>query len=183
MEGSVKRMSTRVIIWPPTLEYVPKQIKNSNLTMYADNHQMHISGKDMHTIENTLNTEAQVASSWYKNNSLQANHDKFHILAINPRQHNTSENKNDTTLCIDCHEIPSKEHIKLLGVYMDEKFNFNKQISEVCKKAEIFRFKNKAYNLRNSDFEIPRFETISFGKHSIRYLGPYIWWKRSNIKR
>ena len=97
--------------------------------MYADNHQMHISGKDMHTIENTLNTEAQVASSWYKNNFLQANHDKFHILAINPRQHNTSENKNDTTLCIDSHEIPSKEHIKLLGVYLDENLNFNKQIS------------------------------------------------------
>ena len=29
--------------------------------------------------------------------------------------------------------------------------------------AEIFRFKNKAYNLRNSNFEIPSFETISYG--------------------
>ena len=33
------------------------------------------------------------------------------------------------------HKIPSKEHIKLLGVYLDENLNFNKQISEVCKKA------------------------------------------------
>ena len=49
--------------------------------------------------------------------------------------------------------------------------------------AEIFRFKNKAYNLRNSDFEILRFETISYGKHSIRYLGLYIWATLSKIDK
>lgn len=68
--------------------------------MYADNHQMHILGKDMHTIEDTLKTEVLVASSWY-----QANHDKFQILTIKYRQHNTSDNKSDITLCIDGHEI------------------------------------------------------------------------------
>ena len=45
------------------------------------------------------------------------------------------------------HKIPSKEHIKLLGVYLDENLNFNKQISEVCKKASqragvLFRLRN-----------------------------------------
>ena len=49
--------------------------------------------------------------------------------------------------------------------------------------AEIFRFKTKAYNLRNSDFEIPRFETIRYGKNSIRYLGPYVWAKLSKIDK
>ena len=49
--------------------------------------------------------------------------------------------------------------------------------------AEIFRFENKAYNLRNRDFGIPTFETITYGKHSIRYLGPYIWAKRSKIDK
>ena len=49
--------------------------------------------------------------------------------------------------------------------------------------AEFFRFKNEAHNLRNSDFEIPRFETTSDGKHSIRYLGPYIWAKLSKIDK
>ena len=33
------------------------------------------------------------------------------------------------------------------------------------------------YNLRNSDFMGPRFNTITFGKHSIKYLGPYLWRK------
>ena len=36
------------------------------------------------------------------------------------------------------------------------------------------------YNLRNSDFRIPRFNTVTYGKHSIRYIGPLLW---SNISR
>ena len=33
------------------------------------------------------------------------------------------------------------------------------------------------YNLRNSDFFIPRFNTVKYGRHSIRYLGPFLWSK------
>jgi hypothetical protein len=33
--------------------------------------------------------------------------------------------------------------------------------------------KTRSYNLRNSDFRIPRFNTVKYGKHSIRYLGPF----------
>ena len=30
---------------------------------------------------------------------------------------------------------------------------------------------------------IPRFNTITFGKHSIKYLGPYLWRKRATCRR
>ena len=33
------------------------------------------------------------------------------------------------------------------------------------------------YRLSNSDFELPRFNTVRFGKHSSRYLGPHQWEK------
>ena len=33
------------------------------------------------------------------------------------------------------------------------------------------------YNLRNSDFTIPSFKTVKYGKHSLRYFGPYLWSK------
>ena len=35
----------------------------------------------------------------------------------------------------------------------------------------------KDRTLRNSNFMIPRFNTITFGKYSIKYLGPYLWRK------
>ena len=37
--------------------------------------------------------------------------------------------------------------------------------------------------LRNHDFTIPRFNTVSFGKHSFRYMDPKVWSSvPSNVK-
>ena len=44
-------------------------------------------------------------------------------------------------------------------------------------------FKNKVYSLRNADFDIPRYSTVRYGKHSIRYLGPYLWSRLSPSDR
>ena len=42
---------------------------------------------------------------------------------------------------------------------------------------ELFKQKSISYSLRNSNFEIPTFNTINYGKHSLRYQGPHIWSK------
>ena len=40
------------------------------------------------------------------------------------------------------------------------------------------------YKLRNHDFTIPRFNTVSFGKHSFRYRGPKVWSSvTSNVRK
>lgn len=45
--------------------------------------------------------------------------------------------------------------------------------------SRLFNSSNSQYSLRNCDFEIPQFNTIGYGKHTIRYQGPYIWSKLS----
>ena len=40
---------------------------------------------------------------------------------------------------------------------------------------ELFDSQGKGYNLRNADFSIPRVNTVTYGKHSLRYFGPYLW--------
>lgn len=42
---------------------------------------------------------------------------------------------------------------------------------------ELFKRKSTSYSLRNSDFDIPTFNTINYGKHSLRYQGPHMWSK------
>ena len=42
---------------------------------------------------------------------------------------------------------------------------------------DLFNLKNTQKNLRNSDFELPRFETVRFVSNSIKYMGPRIWSK------
>ena len=39
------------------------------------------------------------------------------------------------------------------------------------------------YNLRNSDFHISRFCSVHYGKHSLRYLGSYLWSKLGHSDR
>ena len=43
--------------------------------------------------------------------------------------------------------------------------------------SDLFNLKNTQYNLSKSNFELPRFETVRFGRNSIKYLGSLIWWK------
>ena len=39
---------------------------------------------------------------------------------------------------------------------------------------ELFKQKSTSHSLRNSDFDISTFNTINYGKHSLRYQGPHI---------
>ena len=43
--------------------------------------------------------------------------------------------------------------------------------------TDIFSIKDSNYSLRNSDFSIPRVNTEKYGKHSLRYFGPFLWSK------
>ena len=45
---------------------------------------------------------------------------------------------------------------------------------------ELFKQKRTSYPLRNRDFDIPTFNSINYGKHSLRYQGPHIWSKLDN---
>ena len=47
----------------------------------------------------------------------------------------------------------------------------------------IFSSSRSTYNLRNSDFFLPRFNTVRYGKHSLRYFGPYLWSRLQSMDR
>ena len=49
--------------------------------------------------------------------------------------------------------------------------------NNICPKhiADLFQRTDTKYLLRNEEFVIPRLNTITHGKHSIRYIGPKLW--------
>ena len=49
--------------------------------------------------------------------------------------------------------------------------------------TEIFNTAPKRHNLRNADFNIPRFRTVPYGKHSPRYFEPHLWKKLEKSDR
>ena len=58
------------------------------------------------------------------------------------------------------------------------------EISGVCvtilRSFVIFNDHNSSYFLRQSDFSIPSYNTVTYGKHSLRYLGPRLWGELSS---
>ena len=38
--------------------------------------------------------------------------------------------------------------------------------------CDVFKNHNSSYFLRQSDFSVPRYNTVTYGKHSFSYLGP-----------
>ena len=42
---------------------------------------------------------------------------------------------------------------------------------------------DRRYSVSNSDFNLPRFITIKYGKYSLRYYGPFLWSKRTKELR
>ena len=49
--------------------------------------------------------------------------------------------------------------------------------------CNMFYTNSHTYSLRQRDFHLPRFNTVTYGKHSIRYLGPRLWSKLTNKER
>ena len=71
--------------------------------------------------------DAALLIEWYKNNHLQPNPDKWHLIL--------SEMGGDHFAHIGTKVIFNCENEKILGVYFDNKLNFKFHINKLCKKA------------------------------------------------
>ena len=105
---------------------------DSGLSMYADDHQIYVKGKDICTVVAKLQESATLATNWYDSNLLQANLKKYQTMNIR----NKSVNYGDKTrITINGKNIMESHNLELLGVTIDCGLNFNLHISNVCKKA------------------------------------------------
>ena len=130
-------LSSGIVIWPSTLEHVPKWhgisypwLKHYALCWWPP---IISDRKTYEEVQSTLETQDQQALLWYRNYFLWANPDKFQPPTINPR--NIDAHKKSSVLTIANEEIMKTEQIKLLGVNINENLNFTQHISEICTKA------------------------------------------------
>ena len=106
-------------------------VKEATLHNHADDNTLAYFSKTLSNLIEVLEEEAGVALTWLKQNQMIANPEKFHALLIKKDQTNTSgENFN-----IQGKTFKSEETVKLLGIHLDYKLNFEQHISELCRKA------------------------------------------------
>ena len=116
--GSPKGSSFGPLLWNMFQNDLPLHVENGNITMYADDHQLHVKGRNHEIVRQQLKTSSKQALIWYSTNLLSANPEKYQFLNINPRK--IDGDTSDAVLSLDGLPIDKSEDIKLLGVHIDD---------------------------------------------------------------
>ena len=106
-------------------------IKQATLYNYADDNTLGYFSKSMPNLVNILEKETWVALAWLVQNEMIADPKKVHTLLLRKNQTNTSGEQ----ININGKIINSEETVKLLGVTLDYRLDFDPHISNLCKKA------------------------------------------------
>ena len=101
-------------------------VNNSKITNYADDNTPYAIESTIEKLMETLEHETNTLLKWFQHNEMLSNNDKCHLLIIN-NENNIIKIGND--------EISGSKSVKLLGITIDNKLNFNEHVSNICKKA------------------------------------------------
>ena len=99
--------------------------------------------------------------------------------------YNTTSESYDTLLKIAKLTILQNRRVQDILLILMFKVKNKLTVNQI---ADIFNINeeninSKRYNLRNADFVLPRFKTVTYGRHSLRFLGPQLWSKLSKEER
>ena len=106
-------------------------LEKCDLENYADDNTLNYSHRNIDVLTATLCHEAETLMKWFKDNGMVANIYKFQAMFLCPKM-NEHIFQNIT---INDMSIVSIPQVKLLGVTIDDKMNFNDHINNICCKA------------------------------------------------
>ena len=78
-----------------------------------------------------LEEESNVSLDWLESNEMIANPENFNALIVKKDRSDTS----GVPMKLNDHNIQSITNVKLLGIKIDNRLDFNPHIADLCKKA------------------------------------------------
>ena len=140
-------------------------IKEAELANFAEDNKIYADSKDLTEF---LLKECETAINWFKTNNIIVNPDKFQSMIISSKK-----DLSNSVLNINGVESIIGPYVKLLDIEIDNKLKFEKQISNICKKAR---------KQLNAIFRLPTFmghkekeSMINVVVHSDFNYGYLIW--------
>ena len=106
-------------------------IENASVHNFADDNTLSCFAKTVKDLINVLKEESEVAINWFSSNKMIVNPDKFKSVIL-------TKNKSDdvpTGLSIGTDIVSIEKSVKLLGIHLDNRLNFNLHINTICKSA------------------------------------------------
>ena len=106
---------------------------DSDVTIYnyADDNCIAYAHNDINNIKNVLECDVEKLLDRFKDNSLEANPSKFQNMLLK----NKNVNRDDFNIIVDNDTLILTDAMTVLGVDIDDKFNFNSHVSNMCNKA------------------------------------------------
>jgi hypothetical protein len=103
-----------------------------HVILFADDTNLFLSGKNIDELFNIINFELDKISDWFKANQLSLNISKTNFIIFC-----NSKKKYDCTnlhIRLSNEDIQQVHHAKFLGVYVDERLNWDKHVQEITSK-------------------------------------------------
>ena len=105
-------------------------VKNCSMYNYADDNTLSKSDTTLEKVISALEEDSNSLIKWFSANKMQANPETFQAISIGRKTHDKNVMFNLNGISLSC-----EDEVKLLGVTIDFKPNFNTHISNICKKA------------------------------------------------
>ena len=98
-----------------------------DIVSFADDNTPYVSANDTTSLVKALEDAENSIFKWFKDNQMQGNAGKCHILL---------STKEKVVTKVDSADIENSQSEKLLGVTLDSDLNFEKHINNICGKAK-----------------------------------------------
>ena len=106
-------------------------IESSSIHKFADDNTLSAWANTISALINKLESDSNIAIKWFKMNKRITNPDKFQAVVLNKKRSYLT----NTNFQVDNQVIKSVSSVELLGIQLDDKLNFNLQISKIFKSA------------------------------------------------
>ena len=107
-------------------------MEKCDLYNYADDKSLSVASYHMHDVLSYLSRDCKNAVKWFRDNGMQANPSQFQLMIIS---HSAFDVSNATLQIDDNILLKPEPQVKVLGVMLDGKLNFNHHVSALCNKA------------------------------------------------
>ena len=104
-------------------------VHECDLYGYADDNTLSKAAKDAASLKRALERDTANMLSWFTENYMSANPDKFQAIVLGMK------NPETMNFAVGNVTINPSQSVKLLGIEIDSKLNFDTHVHEICQKA------------------------------------------------
>ena len=101
-------------------------MENIDIASYADDNTLYTTENSIEEVIQKLENAAKKLFQWFSDNRTKASPDKCHFLC---------NSNSEVSLTIETQKIKNSKFVKLVGIKLDSKLNFNSRIHNICEKA------------------------------------------------